>query len=56
MTRIYYQIKVRDTKEPGAVTTWFYSNTHYTQEQAIADAQIRLTETQTAEYIGFEFV
>jgi len=56
MTRIYWQFKIKDKNEPDKTTKAFYANTHFTKEEAEQDAQRRLTEGQTAEYVGFEFV
>ena len=56
MTRIYHQILVKDKKEPDARTNWFYMDTHYTKEEAIADAERRLTDGQTAEFVKSEYV
>lgn len=56
MTKIYHQILVRDKNEPEACTHCFYPNTHYTKEEAIADAERRLTDGQTAEFVKSEFV
>lgn len=55
MTKIYHQILVRDKNEPDARTNYYYMDTHYTKEQAVADAEKRLTEGQTAEFVRTEY-
>jgi len=53
MTKIYYQIVVKGKDEPDA--HYYYPSFHYTKEQAIADAERRLTEGQTAEFVRTEY-
>jgi hypothetical protein len=56
MTKIYHIIKVKVQGQPERETSFFYSDTYFDQNEALADAVSRLEPGQQAEYQGYEFV